>query len=150
MLHASHDVSPVDGPPRPRGLVMDELRRDLLESLVALCPAMLDALRAVHSYASAATPVLLVGETGTGKSSIARLLHDLSGRPGAFRDISGGELEPNLAADQLFGHVAGSFTGARGLRAGIVAEAANGTLLPDDFHLLPRQIQYLLLRPFDR
>ncbi len=129
---------------------MDELRRDSLKNLVALCPAMLDALRAVHSYAPAATPVLLVGETGTGKSSIARLLHGLSGRPGAFRDISGGELEPNLAADQLFGHVAGSFTGARGRRAGIVAEAANGTLLLDDFHLLPRQIQYLLLRPFDR
>jgi DNA-binding NtrC family response regulator len=111
---------------------------------------MLDALRAVHSYAPAATPVLLVGETGTGKSCIARLLHDLSGRPGAFRDISAGELEPNLAADQLFGHVAGSFTGARGRRAGLIADAANGTLLLDDFHLLPRQMQYLLLRPFDR
>ena len=129
---------------------MPKLRSDPVESLVALCPAMLDALRAVQSYAPAATPVLLVGETGTGKSCLARLLHDLSGRPGAFRDISAGELEPNLAADQLFGHVAGSFTGARGRRAGLVADAANGTLLLDDFHLLPRQMQYLLLRPFDR
>jgi two-component system NtrC family response regulator len=129
---------------------MQALRSVPPENLVASCPAMLNALRAVHNYAPAATPVLLVGETGTGKSSIARLLHDVSGRQGAFRDISGGELEPNLAADQLFGHVVGSFTGARGRRAGIVAEAANGTLLLDDFHLLPRQIQYLLLRPFDR
>jgi DNA-binding NtrC family response regulator len=129
---------------------MPILQSDPVKSLVALCPAMLDALCAVHSYAPAATPVLLVGETGTGKSYIARLLHNLSGRPGAFRDVSAGELEPNLAADQLFGHVAGSFTGARGRRAGLIADAANGTLLLDDFHLLPQQLQYLLLRPFDR
>src|SRR6266511_4502594 len=107
---------------------MPEPRCDPPENLVVLCPAMLDALRAVHSYAPAATPVLLVGETGTGKSCIARLLHDLSGRPGGFRDLSAGELEPNLAADQLFGHVAGSFTGARGRLAGILTDAANGTL----------------------
>ncbi len=129
---------------------MPEPRCDPPENLVVLCPAMLDALRAVHSYAPAATPVLLVGETGTGKSCIARLLHDLSGRRGSFHDISAGELEPNLAADQLFGHAPGAFTGARGRRAGIIADAANGTLLLDDFHLLPRQMQYLLLRPFDR
>jgi DNA-binding NtrC family response regulator len=63
------------------------------------------------------------------------LLHRLSGRTGPFVDVPAGELDPALAADQLFGHVRGAFTGARDGRTGRLAAARDGTVLLDDFHL---------------
>ena len=107
-------------------------------------------MRQVDAYARAETPVVLVGETGTGKSSLAAVLHQISGRRGSFVDMPAGELDGSLAADQLFGHVRGAYTGARDGRGGRLAAAHNGTLLLDDFHLLKRSVQYLLLRAFER
>ncbi len=108
------------------------------------------ALRLIYAYAPAIKPVVLVGETGTGKSFLASVLHRLSGRTGQFVDVPAGELDTALAADQLFGHVRGAFTGARDRRGGWLTAAHNGTLLLDDFHLLPRAVQYLLLRTFEQ
>src|SRR5207247_9893504 len=100
--------------------------------------------------ARADTTVVCWGETGTGKTHLARLLHERSGRPGPFREMAGGELlDSGMAPDQLFGHVRGAFTGAQTSRGGIIAEAAGGTLLFDDFQLLRAWQQYLLLRGLD-
>jgi DNA-binding NtrC family response regulator len=112
-------------------------------------PAMAAVQDRIRRYAEANTPVVLVGETGTGKSYFARILHELSGRSGNFVDTTAGELDPELAPSQLFGHVRGAFTGAVTRRVGLFAEAASGTLLFDDFHLLSRALQYLLLAAFD-
>lgn len=121
-----------------------------IDGLVALSPAVLGALRLIEQYAPARTPVVLVGETGTGKSYFARVLHQRSGRTGPFEDVTAGELEHELGSDQLFGHTRGAFTGAVGARLGLVAQARDGTLLFDDFQLLRRADQYRLLRLFDR
>jgi DNA-binding NtrC family response regulator len=110
---------------------------------------MAQVLHRVHQFAQAQTAVVLVGETGTGKSFLARLLHELSGRSGRFTDVTAGEIDAGLAHDQLFGHVRGSFTGAMTRRLGLLADAADGTLLLDDFHLLPRAEQAILLRALD-
>ena len=118
--------------------------------VVAASGATAAALRQIDAYAPARTPVVLVGQTGTGKSFLASVLHRLSGRRGEFVDVPAGELDPALAPDQLFGHVRGAFTGARERRGGWVAAAHDGTLLLDDFHLLLRSVQYLLLRAFER
>lgn len=120
------------------------------DEVIAASGATAAALQQIDAYARAATPVVFVGETGTGKSFFAALLHQLSGRSGPFVDVPAGELDAGLAADQLFGHVRGAYTGARDGRAGRLAAARNGTLLLDDFHLLRRSVQYLLLRAFER
>ncbi len=116
---------------------------------IALSAGMLNVLHRIHKFAQASTAVSLVGETGTGKTYFARLLHQLSGRRGKFCDVTAGEITENLADDQLFGHVRGSFTGAVQRRLGLVADASDGTLLLDDFHLLPRSQQAKLLRALD-
>src|SRR2546427_5372959 len=125
------------------------LRSNLMASAVATSATMLDVLDRLRRYAESSTPVVLVGETGTGKSYFARVLHERSGRCGTFVDATAGELDPELAPSQLFGHVRGAFTGAVSQRVGLFGEAASGTLLFDDFHLLSSSLQYLLLAAFD-
>lgn len=117
--------------------------------LVVLSQAMLDVVTSLEVYAPARGIVIFVGATGTGKSLFARLLHERSGRQGPFRSITAGELHPNLAEDRLFGHVKGAFTGADRRRDGTFAAADGGTLMLDDFHLLERPLQYLLLRAIE-
>src|SRR5437763_12968387 len=118
-------------------------------TVIALSAGMTEVVHRIHQYAQARTTVVLVGETGTGKTCFARMLHQLSGRPGRFCDVTAGEIHESLAHDQLFGHVRGSFTGAVQRRVGLLADAAGGTLLLDDFHLLPRAEQAMLLRALE-
>jgi DNA-binding NtrC family response regulator len=117
--------------------------------MVALSPVMVDVLQQLTYYAPAKTPVVLVGETGTGKTFFARLLHRLSGRDGELTEMSAGQLRPDLAESDICGHVRGAYTGAVNSRPGLFARAGAGTLLFDDFHLLHRSVQYMLLGPFD-
>lgn len=108
---------------------------------------MIVAERLAALYAPARSTVVLVGETGTGKTHLARRLHRMSPRAREpFVDVTAAELGESLAAAQLFGHERGAFTGAVERRAGLFAEAAAGTLMLDDLHLLPRMLQGLLLR----
>jgi|GEM_PF-2226036 len=119
-------------------------------SIIASSAAMLQVLVHVARFAKSPDPVAIVGDTGSGKSTIARLLHEVSGRPGRLADISAGELDTALAPDDLFGHGRGAFTGAVERRRGLFVEAAGGTVLLDDFHWLRRSNQLRLLRVLDR
>src|SRR5262249_24085399 len=93
------------------------------------------------------TTVLLMGETGTGKTRLARLLHDLSPRRAApFTVVNCGALAANLIESEMFGHVKGAFTGADRDRPGKFAEAGPGTLLPDEVDALPVPLQAKLLQ----
>lgn len=114
--------------------------------LVACSPAMLNVMRLVACYARARTPVVLVGETGAGKGLIAKELHAAGGRAGPFVVLTAAELRSTLGGDVLFGHEAGAFTGAGRRRQGMLAQAAEGTLLIDDFHHLRAAQQIKLLR----
>src|SRR5256885_10136231 len=120
-----------------------------LRNAVAVSAAMAEVLGQIQLFASAET-VVFEGATGTGKSYLARALHEASGRRGAFVDVSAGEFEPGLALDQLFGHVRGAFTGAMSRHRGLFAEAEGGTLLIDEFHLLRRSQQAMLIRALER
>ncbi|MFO0548453.1 MAG: sigma 54-interacting transcriptional regulator [Polyangiaceae bacterium] len=91
-------------------------------------------------------PVLFLGESGTGKEVLARVTHELSGRPGAFMAVNCGAIPPNLVESHLFGHVKGSFTGAVRDELGFVRSADGGTLFLDEIGDLPPSSQAALLR----
>jgi transcriptional regulator with GAF, ATPase, and Fis domain len=91
-------------------------------------------------------PVLLLGESGTGKEVLARVTHELSGRPGAFVAVNCGAIPPNLVESHLFGHQKGSFSGAVRDELGFVRSANGGTLFLDEIGDLPPASQAALLR----
>ena len=105
------------------------------------------ALRAdVARVAGDPSPVLLVGETGTGKEHIAEEIHRLSGRGGDLVAVNCAALTPALIESQLFGHTRGAFTGADEAGKGLFREADGGTLLLDEIGELPLELQPKLLR----
>jgi transcriptional regulator with AAA-type ATPase domain len=91
-------------------------------------------------------PILLKGESGVGKTFIAKVIHELSGRPGAFVAVNLAALSPSLAAAELFGYNKGAFTGAVSPRRGLVEAAQGGTLFFDEVEGAPAEIQPLLVR----
>jgi two-component system response regulator HydG len=104
----------------------------------------------VRRIAPLAATVLLGGETGTGKTRLARLIHELSPRRAEpFLTVNCGSLSGSLVESEMFGHVRGAFTGADRDRTGKLAEAGRGTLLLDDIDALPLGLQGKLLRVVD-
>jgi two-component system response regulator HydG len=100
----------------------------------------------VARVADATTPVLLLGETGTGKGLLARALHAGSRRAGReFVTINCAAVPENLLESELFGHVRGSFTGATSNRVGLIEEADGGTLFLDEIGEMPLALQAKLL-----
>ena len=91
-------------------------------------------------------PVLVHGETGTGKELIARAVHDLSGRRGPFIAINCGALPRNLVESELFGYRRGAFSDAKEDREGLIRRASGGTLFLDEVAELPAESQVALLR----
>jgi len=114
--------------------------------IISSSAGMREAINLAERVAPHPTTVLITGESGTGKELIARLIHDSSGRPGAFIPVNCGAIPENLLESELFGHVKGSFTGATGDRLGLFEEADRGTLFLDEVGELPAQLQVKLLR----
>jgi transcriptional regulator with PAS, ATPase and Fis domain len=107
-------------------------------------------LQQARRVAAIDRPVLITGETGTGKEVLARLIHEWSGRGGRFVAINCAALTDTLIESQLFGHKKGSFTDAVQDYPGAVREAAGGTLLLDEVAELSRPNQVKLLRLIER
>ncbi|HFI2198867.1 TPA: sigma-54 interaction domain-containing protein [Pseudomonas aeruginosa] len=116
------------------------------KALVFADPRSRQLLEFLDRVGPSEVPVLVNGETGTGKELVARYIHAASGRKGAFVAVNCGAINEHLAESELFGHEAGAFSGATGRRAGWFEEADGGTLFLDEIGDLPMPLQVKLLR----
>ncbi|AXQ28481.1 sigma-54-dependent Fis family transcriptional regulator [Solimonas sp. K1W22B-7] len=116
------------------------------KALVFVDPLSQGILRYLERVSPSDAPVLIIGETGTGKELVARQVHQLSGRTGPFVAVNCGAISEQLADSELFGHEPGAFTGATGRREGWFEAANGGTLFLDEIGDLPLSLQVKLLR----
>ncbi|MEQ9495269.1 MAG: sigma 54-interacting transcriptional regulator [Deltaproteobacteria bacterium] len=130
-------------------LVQDD-KRSGFGGLMGTSPAMQALFRLLEKLAAVDTPVLVQGETGTGKDLVARALHEQGRRAaGPFVVFDCGAVAPTLAESELFGHVRGAFTGADADREGAFERAAGGTLFLDEIGELDSALQPKLLRALE-
>ncbi|MBI2521490.1 MAG: sigma 54-interacting transcriptional regulator [Bdellovibrio sp.] len=102
-----------------------------------------------HALLKSDITILITGETGTGKSSLARKIHDASGRTGRFTHLNLSSFSEGILESELFGHVRGAFTGAINDKSGAILESHNGTLFLDEIDSIPLSLQTKLLLFFD-
>jgi len=122
-------------------------RSDDGEAVIGADAGLADVMTRVSQVARADLPVLLLGETGSGKEVVAREIHTHSDRSaGPFIRVNCGALPPELIDSELFGHERGSFTGATARRRGWFERADGGTLFLDEIGELPPAAQVRLLR----
>jgi hydrogenase-4 transcriptional activator len=122
-------------------------RQEIADAIVGAEGGLRTVLDRVTQVAATDVPVLLLGETGTGKEVIAREIHRRSARPsGPIVRVNCGAIPPGLIDSELFGHERGSFTGAVADRAGWFERADGGTLFLDEIGELPPDAQVRLLR----
>jgi len=134
---ASASASAPTHAPRVSGMVADD-------------PAVSATLRMAEAAVRLRVPILIQGETGSGKELLARHAHVSSGRRGAFVAVNCGALPAELFEAELFGYVGGAFTGARREgNSGLIVSADGGTLLLDEVVELPLPLQAALLRFLD-
>lgn len=128
-------------------LQLDQLKSD--RGVIGKSESIQEALQLAQRAAPTQSTVLIHGETGTGKELIARAIHKLSKREGAFVTLNCSNIDPELFESELFGHLKGAFEGAHQAREGLVVFANNGTLFLDEIAELPAQLQTKLLRLLD-
>ncbi|MGO9712758.1 MAG: sigma-54-dependent transcriptional regulator [Polyangiaceae bacterium] len=117
-----------------------------IENLIGTSAAMREVADLIDRVARTSVPVLILGETGTGKGVVARAIHAEGPRARApFVGVNCAALPENLLESELFGHVKGAFTGASQSRRGLVAEADGGTLLLDEIGEMSPALQAKLL-----
>ncbi len=145
MEHPPHpDHCPVCG----LGTLVERISRTT--RVVAESPAMQAVLRRAHDFADSDAPVVIQGESGSGKEVVARALHAASPRRGkSFVAVNVAALPAELLESELFGHVRGAFTGATSEKQGLLEAAHGGTLFLDEIAELPLALQPKLLRALE-
>lgn len=116
-------------------------------NLIGRSSAFVESLTQIKRVARCDVPVLIEGETGTGKELAARAIHYLSQRRDyPFIPVNCGAIPDNLVENELFGHERGAFTDAKEAQTGLIGQAEGGTLFLDEIETLPAKAQAALLR----
>jgi len=139
----------IDGFPQIRALQEEVVRLRAAEhrSIIGDSAAMNELARRLARVARSEVPVLVQGETGTGKELAARAVHESSGRArGPFVAENCGAFTEGVLASELFGHEKGAFTGAQGRRRGLFEQADGGTVFLDEVGEMSPRVQVMLLR----
>jgi DNA-binding NtrC family response regulator len=118
----------------------------VFSKIITRDPKMLNICKYVEAIACSIQPVLVTGETGTGKELIARAIHDASGIKGQFVAVNVAGVDDMVFSDTLFGHTKNAFTGADATRPGMLEMAVDGTILLDEIGDLSISSQIKLLR----
>ena len=127
--------------------ISEVLRSGSDRCIVGNSPQIRVAFDLIRKYAASDAPVLITGETGTGKELIAHAIHARSARAnGPLKVINCAAIPPSLIASELFGYEKGAFTGATTRKKGIIEAAHGGTLFLDEVGHLPADLQGYLLR----
>ena len=124
-------------------------RQQLIQTggLIFSCQGMQKVVELTIRYAKTDSPVLILGETGTGKELLARMLHEKSNRSGGpFKAINCGAIPETLIESELFGYEKGAFTGAASRKTGLLEACDGGSIFLDEIAELPIQMQVKLLR----
>jgi two-component system, NtrC family, nitrogen regulation response regulator GlnG len=138
LLHLLHPLAAPASPAAPA------------DGLVGESPALLRVRQEIRKLADLPVPVLLLGETGTGKELVARALHEAGRRAaGPYVAVNLAAVPSTMAAAELFGAVRGAFTGADRTRSGYFARAHGGTLFLDEVGEMPAEVQPMLLRALE-
>lgn len=119
---------------------------DCFSHIITDDPAVISIFRYIEAISPTSLPVLITGETGTGKELLAKSVHRSSGRTGKFIAVNVAGLDDTLFSDTIFGHVKGAYTGAVSDREGMIFRAAEGTLFLDEVGDLSHESQIKLLR----
>jgi two-component system response regulator HydG len=137
---------------RSRAANLEIAMRDrfALHSMVGASASMQRVFDLATRVATANAPLLVLGETGTGKGMLARALHAESKRAGAFVTVNCAALPETLLESELFGHKKGAFTGATQSRDGLLVQANGGTLLLDEIGEMALPLQAKLLDVIER
>ncbi len=131
----------------PNLLLKTERQQTSFEDMIGGAPCMRDIYRQIRQAAMADMPVLITGETGTGKDLVSRAIHQLSDRrEKSFIPIHLGSLPQDLVASELFGHEKGAFTGAWKRYKGTFERANGGTVFLDEVGTIDEKDQVSLLR----
>lgn len=142
LLYAERLVPSSKAPPPPRAASP----REGVSGLATFVPTLARELESLVQVAASKVPVVLQGETGTGKEVAARAVHALSGRSGPFIAVNCGALAANLIETELFGYKKGAFTGAVEDRPGLIRSSGGGTLFLDEIGELSLPLQVAFLR----
>jgi DNA-binding NtrC family response regulator len=119
---------------------------EAFSEIITRCSVIESIFKYIEAIGKTNLPVLITGETGTGKELFARAIHKVSGRKGELVPVNVAGVDDNLFSDTLFGHKKGAFTGAEIERKGLIEKAENGTLFLDEIGDLSIESQVKLLR----
>ena len=136
-----------DAAPRSLGKISVDKRLEHFGMLYGACQPMRDLFRGLDRLSRSTAPVMILGESGSGKELVATTLHQLSPRKERpFIAVNCGAIPENLIESELFGHERGSFTGAARTHRGCFERADGGTLFLDEVTEMPVEMQVRLLR----